>query len=394
MRVLAMTSLFPNPYQPNKWSPNQQQLRWLAERVPVDVIAPLPWTSELKGKQRDGNLMLEGRQRRLGNLNIEHPRFWFLPGMLRGSSGRFYHWSVRKTFEKHVSEFKPDIVFTQWAYPDGWAAVKLGHAAGLPVVLQVLGSDVLLLHEHPGRKAGTLEALKEADGIWAVSQDLARKIEQLGVSAERIRVIYDGVDPKVFYPGDQHDARRRLGLDSVKKIILFVGNLASVKALDKLLHACEQLKNEGIEFHAAIIGQGELLQSLEQLRHGLSCREQIKLYGSMTQETLPNWYRAADVFVLPSYSEGVPNVLLEASACGLPYVASNVGGIPEIAERGNGILVPSGDVLALAAAIRQTLLQPRPMAIPARTRAECINDFLAFLGDVHAHFQSGQGIPK
>ncbi|MFT3883494.1 MAG: glycosyltransferase family 4 protein [Gemmatales bacterium] len=386
MRVLAMTSLFPNPYQPNKWSPNQQQLRWLAERVPVDVIAPLPWTSELTGKRRDGNLMLEGRHRRLGNLNIEHPRYWFLPGMLRGSSGRFYRWSVRKTFEKHVNEFKPDIVFTQWAYPDGWAAVKLAHAAGLPVVLQVLGSDVLLLHEHPGRKAGTLEALKEADGIWAVSQDLARNLKQLGVAASRIRVIYDGVDPKVFHSGDQQDARRRVGLDSEKKVILFVGNLAPVKALDKLLQACEQLKSEGIDFHAALIGQGELKEALEQQRQGLSCRDQIKFYGSMPQETLPDWYRAADVFVLPSYSEGVPNVLLEASACGLPYVASNVGGIPEIAERGNGTLVPSGDVPALAAAIRQTLSQPKPAAIDARTRAECINDFLTFLGEVHARF--------
>lgn len=394
MRVLAMTSLFPNPYQPNKWSPNQQQLRWLAERVPVDVIAPLPWTTELTGRKRQGNLTLEGRRRRLDNLNIEHPRYWFLPGMLRSSSGRFYRWSVRKTFEKHVSEFKPDIVFTQWAYPDGWAAVKLGHAAGLPVVLQVLGSDVLLLHEHPGRKGGTLAALKEADGIWAVSQDLARNLEQLGVAADRIRVIYDGVDPKVFQPGDQQDARKRLGLDPDKKIILFVGNLAPVKALDKLLLACEQLKNEGIGFHAAIIGQGELKEALEQQRQGLSCREQVKFYGSMPQDTLPDWYRAVDVFVLPSYSEGVPNVLLEASACGLPYVASNVGGIPEIAERGNGTLVPSGDVPALAAAIRQTLSQPKPAAIHARTRAECIDDFLTFLGEVHARFQSGQGTPK
>jgi glycosyltransferase involved in cell wall biosynthesis len=107
----------------------------------------------------------------------------------------------------------------------------------------------------------------------------------------------------------------------------------------------------------------------------------------MHQDTLPDWYRAADVFVLPSYSEGVPNVLLEASACGLPYVASNVGGIPEIAGRGHGLLVPSGDVESLAAAMRKTLSQPRPTPILARTRAECIGDFLTFLNNVHTSFR-------
>lgn len=386
MRVLAMTSLFPNPYQPNMWSPNRQQLRWLAERVTVDVIAPLPWTTERTGRKRDGNLLAQGRKRQLDNLTVDHPRYWFPPGILRGSYGRYYRWSVKKTFARHVSEFKPDVVFTQWAYPDGWAAVKLGHASGLPVVLQVLGSDVLLLDEHPARKPGTLEALKEADGVWAVSQDLARALKRLEVNPERIRVIYDGVDSHAFHPGDQQDARRKLRLDPNGKIILYVGNLVPVKALDKLLLACEQLKSEGAEFHTAIIGQGELSQTLEKQRAGLSCRDQIKLYGSMPQETLPDWYRAADVFVLPSYSEGVPNVLLEASACGLPYVASNVGGIPEIAQRGNGTLVPSGDVPALATAIQRSLSQPKPTAIPARTRAECINDFLTFLTEVHARF--------
>ncbi len=386
MRMLAMTSLFPNPYQPYSWSPNRQQLRCLAESIPVDVIAPLPWTTERKGRKREGDLLLQGRRRRLDNLNVEHPCYWFPPGILRGSYGRFYRWSVRKVFGRHVSEFKPDIIFTQWAYPDGWAAVKLGHEAGLPVVIQVLGSDVLLLHEHPARRAGTLQALNEADGIWAVSQDLAKNLVQLGISPEKVRVIYDGVDPAVFHPGDQQAARIKLGLDLQKKIILFVGNLVPVKALDKLLSACEQVKHQGITFQAVIIGQGELWEALEQQRLTLKCKDDVKLYGSMPQDTLPDWYRAADVFVLPSYSEGVPNVLLEASACGLPYVASNVGGIPEIAGRGHGILVPSGDISALARAIEQSLSQSRPQPVPARSRAACIDEFLSFLGEVKLRY--------
>lgn len=387
MRVLAMTSLFPNPYQPNMWSPNRLQLSWLAKQVPVAVIAPLPWTTERTGKRRDGDLLKESRQRTVDTLQVEHPRYWFPPGVLRGSYGWCYRRSVRQAFDRHVAAFKPDVVFTHWAYPDGWAAVKLGHAAGLPVVIQVLGSDVLLLNKMPGRYKGTVAALREADGVWAVSGDLKRHVEALGVPPEKVRLIYDGVDTTLFHPGDQQQARSALGLSTTKKIILYVGNLVAVKGIDKLLQACQRLHDQGIEYHAAIIGQGELRQKLELELNRLSCRDSVKFYGSIPQETLPDWYRAADVFVLPSYSEGVPNVLLEASGCGLPYVASYVGGIPEIADKGHGMLVAVGDVLALTDAMRVVLSQPRPVAIPARSRADCINDFLAFLQDVRTRFQ-------
>lgn len=388
MRVLAMTSLFPNPYQPHKWSPNQQQLRLLGDKVPVDVIAPIPWTVERAGRKRLGDLLQGGRRRLHDRLNVEHARYCFPPGILRSWYGRCYRWSVRQVFERHVREFKPDIVFTHWAYPDGWAAVKLGHAAGLPVVLQVLGSDVLLLDKYPGRRRGTIEALTEANGIWAVSQDLANHLQALNVKADRVRVIYDGVDPAVFHPGDQQQARKLLHLDPSRKIILFVGNLTPVKAVDKLIDACEILKAGNVDYQADIVGDGELRPALEKQLSKMRCRKNVTLHGALPQERLPDWYCAADVLVLPSYSEGVPNVLLEASACGLPYVASSVGGIPEIADRGQGILITPGYVDALADGIRRALAQPRPAAYPVRTRMQCIEEFLQFLAAVQTRFHS------
>lgn len=390
MRVLAMTSLFPNPYQPNMWSPNRLQLSWLAKQAEVDVIAPLPWTTERRGRKRAGNLLKEGRFRRVDNLMVEHVPYIFPPGMLRGSYGKFYRWSVAQAFHRHVIAFKPDIVFTHWAYPDGWAAVKLGHAHQLPVVIQVLGSDVLLLHETPSRRPGTVEALQQADGVWAVSQDLARNVKALGVADARIKVIYDGVDTSLFYPGSQQEARDRLNLKISKKMILFIGNIVPVKAIDKLLDACETLHERGVAFHAAIIGQGDQRASLEEHATRLRCHDSIRFYGSMPQETLPDWYRASDVFVLPSYSEGVPNVLLEACACNVPYVASNVGGIHEIADRGQGVLVPSGDLSALANAIQHQLQAPRQLAKATRSRAECISDFLQFLQEARDRYLAGQ----
>jgi glycosyltransferase involved in cell wall biosynthesis len=384
MRVLAMTSLFPNPYQPVLWSPNRLQLSWLAKKVPVRVIAPIPWTTERAGRHRSGNLTKETRRFTIDNLDVEQPTYWFPPGVWRSSYGRWFRWSVRSVFERAVREFQPTVIFAYWAYPDGWAAVKLGHEHNLPVVIQVMGSDVLQLAHVKGRTAGTAEALREADGVWAVSQDLANHVIQFGAKPERVKLIYDGVDTSRFHPGSQAEARARLGLDPTKKIILFVGNLVPVKAIDRLLLATEQLATRRSDLHVAILGQGDLQPKLESLTATLQCRSMITFYGSKPQETLPDWYRAADVFALPSDSEGVPNVLLEASACGLPYVASHVGGIHEIADRGHGTLVPVGDVTALAAALEQVLNTARPAAIPAKTREACMDEFIDWAGQVSA----------
>jgi glycosyltransferase involved in cell wall biosynthesis len=122
-----------------------------------------------------------------------------------------------------------------------------------------------------------------------------------------------------------------------------------------LIDACEQLKKRGMTFRCYIVGAGEMRPSLEAQIKLLGLGEQVKLVGSKPHRELPTWFRAADVFVLPSYSEGIPNVLLEAVACGTRYVASRVGGIPEIAHLGMGWLVPPGDVDALAAGIRSSL---------------------------------------
>ncbi|HMP15448.1 MAG TPA: glycosyltransferase [Gemmatales bacterium] len=385
-----MTSLFPNPYQPHLWSPNRLQLSWLARKVAVDVLAPLPWTREKRGRKSQGNLLKTSRVVQVDNLTVDYVPYFFPPGLLRGSHGQFYRWSVRRAFARHLHTFQPDIVFTHWAYPDGWAAVKLGHAHKIPVVIQVLGSDVLLLHETPSRRPGTVEALQQADGIWAVSKDLANRVADLGVPVDKIRLIYDGVDTTLFHPGCKQTARQKLSLPPEDKIILFAGNLVKVKAIDKLLEACEILHERGVQVHLAIVGDGELRSSLETQASQMACKDSIRFHGALRQETLPDWFRAADVFVLPSYSEGVPNVLLEACACNTPYVASDVGGIREIAEYGQGKLVPSGDVSALADAIQEQFAVTRSSSKPVRSRETCIAEFIEFLKHVIDCYSRGR----
>ena len=382
MRILAITNLYPNPFQPQRATFNRHQFRILGQHHPVQVIAPIAWTDEIRARRSGAARLPAGRRITLDGLTVDHPRYIFPPKIARGWYGHFYRACVKKTFRRAVREFAPDLVFTPWAYPDGWAAVRLGHAANLPVVLQVHGSDILLLDQQPSKKRRTTEAVRTADGVVAVSHDLAGRLIRMGVSEANVRVIHDGVDRTLFAPGDKTQERAVLNLPSDERLLLFVGNLVPVKAIDVLLRACADPVLKGHNFRLVVVGQGPLRPALEQLAVQLGIADRVRFAGSLAQTELPRWYRAADVFVLPSHSEGVPNVLLEASACGTPWVASRVGGIPEIAHLGTSRMVTPNTPDELAQAIRETLTAP-PQALPPgpRPREEAVAELIGFLNE-------------
>ena len=346
MRILAVTNLYPNPGQPERASFNRQQFRALATEHRVRVIAPIAWTSSAAARS-----VSPDRRRFADGMEIEHPRFRFTPKVLRGWHGHFLRSSIRRSFARAVAEFRPDVVLASWAYPDGWAAGQLAREAGIPVVVKVHGSDVHAVARGSVRERRTREALCMADAVIAVSDDLGRRCGAIGVAPARIHTVRNGVDRDLFAPGDQAAARRALGIAAHGFLLLTVANLVSVKGIDLLIEALDQVKACGVPIRSVIIGSGPLRRSLEQeaQRRHLP----ISFLGAQSHATLPDWFRAANVVVLPSRAEGVPNVLLESSACGTPWIASAVGGIPEIAEAygGRNVLVAPGDAQGLANAI-------------------------------------------
>jgi glycosyltransferase involved in cell wall biosynthesis len=352
MRVLALTSLYPNPLEPHRAPFNRQQLRALASEHEVRVIAPIAWTGELAARRAGKSSgLLADRQRVCDGMTIHHPRYAYTPKVLRGWYGRFFVRSVRDCFQRAVSDFRPDVVLGCWAYPDGWAAVRLAREAGLPVAIKVQGSDVLLARGV--RKRRTAEALKSADAVIAVSRNLAERAQAMGVAPERIHIVYNGVDANVFHPAAKGPAREHLRVASGEPLILFVGNLLPVKGLDVLVQALALLGGAGVKFQCAIVGQGPLKAPIQKRLQALGLGARVRFVGACSMAQLPQWYHAADLLVLPSRSEGVPNVLLEARACGTPFVASNVGGIPEISDP--ACLVPPGDAPALARRMQEFL---------------------------------------
>ena len=368
MRVLALTHQYPTPFQPTYSTYNRQQFAGLAEMHELRVIRPIPWTLALT-QRRQGRWQGPGPLLQ-GTVPVTFPVFYYPPKVGSHTYGPFFEWSVSRAFTREVKRFRPDLILATWAHPDGWAAVRLARRARLPCVLKVTGADVLV-YATGRRREPSVEALSGADAVVAVSEDLAAHVRELGIPAERVHVVSEGVSKALFSPGDQAAARATLGVQRTGRLMVFAGSLLQTKGAFDLVEACAVLRERGVEFSCRLVGGGADAPAVaERIRErGLS--ERLICAGPRPHEEMADWYRASDLVVLPTYVEGLPNTLREALACGKPFVATRVGGIPEIADPSCSTLVDAGKVADLADALQQMLDAPPPVsdAIIAGTSA-------------------------
>lgn len=367
-RLLVLTNLFPRPTRPQEASYNRHQILALQKYMRVCVVAPVLWTERIHDIFRSLRLMFKNRQD--FGIRAYYPTYFFTPKVLQHLYGSFYKISVQRAFRRAILEFRPDIVLGCWSHPDGWAAVRLSRQYRCPVVVKVHGSDMLVIIAEHRRRKRIAEALQSADAVVAVSQDLAKQAMELGVGPNRVHVISHGVDSRLFRPGNQSSARSKLRLRTAGPILLYVGNIKFSKGAGLLVEACSRLAKRGLQFHCYLVGRGSDAMAVRSVATRLGLLDRITLAGDWPQDWLPVWYQASDLVVLPSYSEGIPNVLREAMMCGKPFVATRVGGIPEITQFPIGRLVEPGDPDALADAI-ESALKEHPTFDPAAIRNFC-----------------------
>lgn len=356
MRLLFFSNVFPTPAQPTRGSFNRNLIRALAERHEVRSVTPIPWTEELSGRIRKHRRIDRDRTGWVDGIRVNYPRFFYPPKVLHAHYGTFLWASVRKTMAKVLDEFSPDGIIAYWTHPDGEVAVRAARSANIPAVVMVGGSDVLILtRQDENRRRAIIRVLQEADRVVCVSHDLADAVEHLGISRSKIAVVYRGIDDSQFFPSDSNATRLWHRVSDSDRLLLSVGRLVPVKGFSDLITAYSKVAAKRRDFRALIAGSGPLRSELQNQINELNLASRVKLLGNQTADELAELYRAADLSVLPSHSEGVPNVLLESIASGTPFVATNVGGIPEIADTTRDILVSAGNPSELAAAIEQHL---------------------------------------
>lgn len=188
--------------------------------------------------------------------------------------------------------------------------------------------------------------LKGVDAFVAISSEIEEGLLSEGYDRRRINRTPNFVELSLFFPGEGGRVRGRN--------VIFSGALEKRKGLDVFLMAWGEILKVFPESRLTIIGKGQEEAGLKGLAKELGLEDTVFFLGAV--ENVPSYLRDADLFVLPSYQEGMPNALLEAMACGLPVVATRIGGVVDVVKDGeNGLLVEPGDHVSLAEAVLRIL---------------------------------------
>jgi teichuronic acid biosynthesis glycosyltransferase TuaC len=321
----------------------------------VEVVAPLPrvpWPlASVNGRWRRYSEIPETY--RLDDVLVHRPRYWQVPrGNLVASGHGGYARCLRQSLTR-----EPAVIHAHFAYPCGVAALAAARTWRAPVVLTLHGSDVNVLPEVSARaRRHVLAAVRGASFVSAVSEALADRTERL--TGRRPVVMPIGIDLRQFRSlPDRAAAREALDVPERAKVVLFVGALVESKGVSILLEALQRMGREDVL--ALFAGEGPLGEAV-------AAAPRTRRLGAVAHEKIPAALRAADVLVLPSYSEGMPTILVEAGAAGVPIIATAVGGIPELLGEGRGRLIPAGDVAALVQALEDVLGRPERAGQSAR----------------------------
>lgn len=344
--MLALTSLFPNPYRPDLAAFNRQQLSALAGLCRLELVAPVLWTHALSWPPR--------RPAPLPPLPfpVRRPWFWYLPGLKRSWHGRALLRSAWPSLKRAAANLRPQALLATWLYPDGWAGLMASRRLGLPLVVKLHGSDLNSLRGDPERLPFLRQVLRQAQAVVAVSPSLAQAAQELGAPPQRLHLVPNGVDQDLFRPTDAQAARRELGLPRQGPLLIYVGWLVPVKGPEVALKALALTPGA----HLVLVGDGPLRPALMALARELGISGRLTWAGGQPHARVARYLAAADALVLPSLSEGEPNAVLEALSCGRPVAASAVGGVPGlVAEGRQGALAPPGDAPALAQAFSRVL---------------------------------------
>lgn len=362
LRVLVLSTVYPNGVQPHHGIFVQQRVAGYPEDLDVRAVAPQAWFPFTSGLRPGFRPALPDAERLADGKEVLHPRFLSLPAIGKFLDGTLLALCVLPGLLKLRRSFPFDVIDAHFGYPEGPAAILLGRFFRVPVVLTLRGLEQRL-SAYRLRQPQLAFAVRGAERVVAVSEDLRATALAAGAAPERVRTIPNGVDTALFVPRDRAAARRSLGLAEEGTYLLTVGSLSERKGAHLVLEALEILAGSFPNLRYLVVGgagaEGDEEERLRRRAAALGVSARVVFAGPRRREELPDWYNACDLFVLPSSLEGCPNVVVESLACGTPVVATAVGGIPQLlADPETGVIVPRRDGAAVAAGLAAALTRP------------------------------------
>lgn len=261
--------------------------------------------------------------------------------------------AIEQTLTRH--SFSPDAIYATWAFPDAVVASRIAKKRNIPYVVRVHGTDINYLATLPNIKEAVGEALVGAKAVICPSEDLRLKVDQITQDQSNSITMINPVSPVVNGGSDT---------DSIPMVI-YVGNLKSSKGVLDLLAAFRQVSSQVPEAILHYVGSGSEERRLKSLVVEQQMSDRVVFHGHLPHQGCKEMIAKSRVLCLPSYSEGLPNVILEGLAANIEIVATDVGGISEVVSFQNGALVTPGCIQSIARELLNALTDPsrRTLAI-------------------------------
>ncbi len=306
------------------------------------VIAPVPhfpFVSRISSRYKLYEQMPEHET--LDDVDLYHPKYFTLPGMSFFDNASSMARAVEETIQSAYANGEDfDIVDGQYLYPDGIAAYKVARDHDKPLILTARGSDVNYWMENSKAREQILESISYASKVICVSDALRNALIDYGANEDKLIVIINGIDPEIFNTSVDTNPLR-------EKYYLSVGNLVTLKGHHLILDAFAEIPGKRL----IIVGDGEERSALKKQADDLGIQGRVQFIKHLNQEKLAEFYAGATATILMSEMEGMPNVVLESLATGTPVIAPAVGGIAEVVNDQNGIVLSQRDEFDLMDAL-------------------------------------------
>ena len=362
LKVLSLSLVYPNPAEPGLGPFVQARLQHVAACADLKVVAPVPVIDYSGPNGKFGACRSVPSRRQDNGVDVLHPRWLYPPG---GTPLNVLCLALRLawTFTGLRRTFPFQIIDAHFGYPGGVAAALLAKWFGCAFIVTLRGSEIKFA-AYRYRRLCMGWALRRAGAIIAVSSALRQLAIEAGADRARVVSIPNGVDGQIFRPRGKDACRAKFDVKAGTRVIVCAGELMEAKGHHLVIRALDSLVKEGVNaelFIAGGVARGgrPFDKELSGLVAGLQLERRVHRLGWLQPDDLADLMSAADVFCLASFSEGWPNVVQEALACGTPVVASNVGAVAQMISAGeHGFVVPARDQGALNDALKAALSHP------------------------------------